>query len=69
MSYRNAKVVNVSGETKRRLAALRGPHFGASEHEVVRTLLGIAENLVSRLRIGVDLQEEIPPACQSEGAQ
>lgn len=65
MPYPKAKVINVSGETKKRLAALRGPHFGTSDHDILKTLLVLGETTARTL--GLDTATEIPPACQSSG--
>lgn len=68
MPFPRAKVVNVSGETKKRLLALRGSQFGQSEHDIVKALLTIGETISKTLNLGLDDATEIPPACQSSGA-
>lgn len=65
MPYPKAKVTNISGETKKRIQALRGPHCGTSEHDVIKTALTLLESSIRALRL--DTATEIPPACQQTG--
>jgi hypothetical protein len=62
MPYARAKVINVTGDIKRRLSALKGPRFGNSENEVISTLLAIAENIATSLQLDMDIENHTSAA-------
>ena len=67
MPFKSNKTLNISVETKRRLAALRGPNFGMSDHDILKTLLGIGESVAAAVRLDLDNARETAPVCQSAG--
>lgn len=44
MPFRDRRMINVTRETKQRLRALVGTELGASEHQVLQSLLTMAES-------------------------
>jgi hypothetical protein len=54
-SMRRGRSITVSERTKQRLALLRSPQFGESEHQVIMTLLDLVEPFARMASIGLDM--------------
>jgi hypothetical protein len=63
---RRGKSITVSERTKQRLALLRSPQFGQSEHQVIMTLLDLAEPFARLASIGLDTLKSGTPVSTRE---